>query len=237
MGTYRISQVTDRTGVPATTLRFYEQAGLLPAGRSAAGYRLYDDASLDRLAFIASAKGLGLQLEDIAELLSVRQDGACVDLRDKLRPLVSARLTLAQNRVDELTTLSDQLTDTLARLEVLPASESPCTDDCGFPHPAKEVPIACSLAAAGQDTRAQRWRELLGTAPRERITGGIRVELPAALASAVAELVVAEQQCCPFFAFRLRFAADVVQLLVQAPEQAASLLDELFGPVVQARQP
>ena len=39
--TMRISQLATRTGVPATTLRYYESAGLLPAGRTAAGYRVY----------------------------------------------------------------------------------------------------------------------------------------------------------------------------------------------------
>jgi hypothetical protein len=46
MSLYRISQLTERTGVPA--LRFYGQQGLLPAQRSAAGYRLYGDAAVDR---------------------------------------------------------------------------------------------------------------------------------------------------------------------------------------------
>ncbi|HEX4249696.1 MAG TPA: MerR family DNA-binding transcriptional regulator, partial [Pseudonocardia sp.] len=36
----RISQLAERSGVPATTLRFYESSGLLPSGRSPAGYRL-----------------------------------------------------------------------------------------------------------------------------------------------------------------------------------------------------
>ncbi|WP_235032650.1 MerR family transcriptional regulator [Actinacidiphila yanglinensis] len=37
--TYRISQLAERCGVPATTLRFYEDTGLLPAERTASGYR------------------------------------------------------------------------------------------------------------------------------------------------------------------------------------------------------
>ncbi|MGU3500710.1 MerR family DNA-binding transcriptional regulator [Mycobacterium sp. C31M] len=39
----RISQLAARSGVPATTLRYYESAGLLRAGRTAAGYRIYDE--------------------------------------------------------------------------------------------------------------------------------------------------------------------------------------------------
>jgi hypothetical protein len=51
----RISQLADATGVPATTLRFYESAGLLPAERTAAGYRLYHQDAIERLAFIGAA--------------------------------------------------------------------------------------------------------------------------------------------------------------------------------------
>lgn len=50
MSTMRISQF----GVPATTLRFYETAGL-PAGRTPAGYRTYGADALERLAFITAA--------------------------------------------------------------------------------------------------------------------------------------------------------------------------------------
>lgn len=54
--TYRISQLAERSGVPATTLRFYEDAGLLRAERTPSGYRIYGEDAVDRLAFISSAK-------------------------------------------------------------------------------------------------------------------------------------------------------------------------------------
>ncbi|MDG9719768.1 MerR family DNA-binding transcriptional regulator [Streptomyces sp. DH24] len=49
MRTYRISQLAERSGVPATTLRFYEDAGLLPADRTPAGYRVYGEDAVERL--------------------------------------------------------------------------------------------------------------------------------------------------------------------------------------------
>ena len=64
---YKIKEVADRSGFTAATLRYYEEIGLLPeASRTPAGYRLYDDGTLDRLAFIARAKQLGCTLEEIA---------------------------------------------------------------------------------------------------------------------------------------------------------------------------
>jgi hypothetical protein len=56
--TMRISQLAERSGVPATTLRFYEATGLLPAARNPAGYRLYGEEAVERLAFIGAAKHL-----------------------------------------------------------------------------------------------------------------------------------------------------------------------------------
>jgi DNA-binding transcriptional MerR regulator len=55
-----ITDVVRQTGVPSSTLRYYERVGLLAsAHRGSNGYRQYDDRALDRLRFIARAKGLG----------------------------------------------------------------------------------------------------------------------------------------------------------------------------------
>jgi DNA-binding transcriptional MerR regulator len=54
--TYTIGEVAERTGFSASALRYYEDIGLVtPAARSDAGYRLYDDRVLSRLAFVARA--------------------------------------------------------------------------------------------------------------------------------------------------------------------------------------
>ena len=64
-----ISELGRRSGVPTTTLRFYDQDGLLPARRSPAGYRLCNGSAVDRLAFISTAKSAGLQLPELRQLL------------------------------------------------------------------------------------------------------------------------------------------------------------------------
>jgi DNA-binding transcriptional MerR regulator len=46
----RISQLAERSGVPATTLRFYENAGLISAERTPSGYRSFGDEAMHRLA-------------------------------------------------------------------------------------------------------------------------------------------------------------------------------------------
>lgn len=51
--TYSIGTLSERSGVNIETIRYYEKVGLLPAAsRASNGYRQYDDASVERLAFV-----------------------------------------------------------------------------------------------------------------------------------------------------------------------------------------
>jgi DNA-binding transcriptional MerR regulator len=68
---FTVSQIARRTGVTVRTLHHYEAKGLLqPAGRSAAGYRIYGVRELLRLQHIASLKALGFTLDEVAACLS-----------------------------------------------------------------------------------------------------------------------------------------------------------------------
>ena len=67
-----IGTLAKRTGTKVQTIRYYEQIGLMPeAGRTEGGQRRYNDADLDRLAFIRHARQLGFTLEAIRELLDL----------------------------------------------------------------------------------------------------------------------------------------------------------------------
>ncbi|MHB1138158.1 MAG: MerR family transcriptional regulator [Microthrixaceae bacterium] len=70
MRTLTIGELATEGGVGIETVRYYERRGLLrePA-RTAAGYRQYDEAALQRLVWIRRAKDLGFTLAEIAELL------------------------------------------------------------------------------------------------------------------------------------------------------------------------
>ncbi|MHB1566332.1 MAG: MerR family DNA-binding protein [Acidiferrobacter sp.] len=70
-----IGALAKQIGVGAGALRYYEALGLLvPAGRSRAGYRLYDQKELKQLHFIRRAQELGFSLEEIAVLLKLSQN-------------------------------------------------------------------------------------------------------------------------------------------------------------------
>lgn len=65
-----IGQLAKQVGMPTSTLRYYEQEGLIvPDGRSEAGYRLYKPEQAQRLRFIQRAQRLGFSLADIGTLL------------------------------------------------------------------------------------------------------------------------------------------------------------------------
>lgn len=254
MRTYRISQLAERSGVPATTLRFYEDAGLLAADRTPSGYRVYGEDAVERLAFISSAKLLGLALEEIHELLHVREEGVCASVRARMLPLVAERIAEADGRVAELRAFAAHLTGVHADLSG-PAPAGPCGPDCGCtmagpaaagpvpialsptrPSPAAEpwrdAPVACTLTDAELGERTKQWRQLVARAEeREEIPDGVRLVFPAeaALAGEVAALAATEQGCCAFFDFTLRLTPTTLQLEVRAPEPAAGLLADLFG--------
>ncbi|MGI8683291.1 MAG: MerR family transcriptional regulator, partial [Mycobacteriales bacterium] len=66
-----IGEVARAADVATSALRFYEAEGLvMPAGRTAVGYRLYDPEQIARVRFIRHAQRLGLSLAEVGELLA-----------------------------------------------------------------------------------------------------------------------------------------------------------------------
>ncbi len=79
---YSVGQVAAVAGVSVRTLHHYDQIGLLqPSARSAAGYRLYDDADVDRLHQVVFYRGLGFSLDEVAAVLDNRSVSATEHLR------------------------------------------------------------------------------------------------------------------------------------------------------------
>lgn len=103
-----IGEAAKASGVSAKMIRYYEETGLIPpAGRTASGYRTYDDRDVHRLRFVRRARDLGFSVEGIAELLSLWQDRSrwssdvkrlalshVEDLRRKIRTLEGMAETL-----------------------------------------------------------------------------------------------------------------------------------------------
>ena len=114
----KIKDVSDHSGFSASTLRYYEQIGLLPvSARTPSGYRCYPPDTLERLGFIRSSKQLGCSLNEIAELLVAWDGGKCGPVQDHLRVIVTDKLADARAQIAELVALTVQLEIAGANLE------------------------------------------------------------------------------------------------------------------------
>ena len=103
-----IGQMSRRTGVKVTTIRFYEQKGLLPEPeRTAGNQRRYGPMALNRLAFIRHARDLGLPLEDVAALISL--EGAQGQALDRAHDIAHSQQMRLRDRIGKLKRLEREL--------------------------------------------------------------------------------------------------------------------------------
>lgn len=105
----QIGEVARQVGVATSAIRFYEEAGLLPeAERTASGYREYDQSVMDRLAFIRAGQGVGLTLNELREVLLIRDRGEapCRHVSD----LITTRIREVDERIKDLRRLRKDLT-------------------------------------------------------------------------------------------------------------------------------
>ena len=126
----RISEVADRSGVPATTLRYYDTIGLIAARREPNGYRTYDESVLERLSFIEAAKQLDLSLPQIAELLLIVEGDSCTQVREALHPKLTERLREVDAHLANLRLLRNRLVAATRRVAACPDSEASCRSEC-----------------------------------------------------------------------------------------------------------
>lgn len=104
----RIGEVADELGINTKTIRYYESIELIPAApRTPAGYRDYADEDVDRLEFIRTGRRLGLSLDEIRQVLQLRERGEqpC----DYVLDAVHRHLRDIDRRTRELVALRDEL--------------------------------------------------------------------------------------------------------------------------------
>ena len=102
-----IGEAADATSLPAKTIRYYEDIGLIKPARATNGYRDYDGSDVHRLAFIQRSRSLGFTIDECHSLLSLYEDKArassdvkalalekIVEIDRKLKELKSLRSTL-----------------------------------------------------------------------------------------------------------------------------------------------
>ena len=128
---YTIGQVSQRTGIPAKTIRYYEDVGLLPRpARGENQYRRYSQADLNRLLLLRRIRLLGAPLAQAKTLLAGATDARCVDAQEALLTLVDDRLAALDQQIAELLALRDQIHDYRRELESCRSDAETAFSDC-----------------------------------------------------------------------------------------------------------
>lgn len=105
-----ISEVSRRSGVASSALRFYEERGLITSERAGSGHRRYPRSALRRIAFIVFAQKVGLSLDEIgAELAKLPPDR--VPTRRDWAKLSGSWTLKIDRRIEELQRLRAGLTE------------------------------------------------------------------------------------------------------------------------------
>ncbi|KIN65809.1 Cu(I)-responsive transcriptional regulator [Sulfitobacter noctilucae] len=102
-----IKSVSAATGLPAKTIRYYEDVGLVSPAREGNGYRVFSDKDVHKLAFLARARSLGFPLESCRSLLALYddQDRASADVK----AIAISHLQEIDRKLGELTAMRDTL--------------------------------------------------------------------------------------------------------------------------------
>ncbi len=104
-----IGELSARSGVPASALRYYEREGLIRAGRTSGNQRRYERAELRRVAFIRIAQRVGISLDDIRHALATLPDARTPTKADwarlsaQWRARLDAEIALLERLRDRLT--------------------------------------------------------------------------------------------------------------------------------------
>ena len=123
-----IHELAQQTGVTAKAIRYYESIGLLPPPQRAENnYRLYSQAAVERLRFIAAARALDFSLADIAEFLEARDKNQlpCHRVLDSL----DQHLAEIDRRIADLLALRETLTGIRREARNLPP-DNKCNEQC-----------------------------------------------------------------------------------------------------------
>lgn len=230
---YGISEVAARSGFSPSALRYYETVGVVKPTRTDAGYRLFDDRTVEWLRFVSRAKGLGLSLAEIRDLAPLWDGDRCSSAAGRLRALVGEKRASVQDRITELVALAGTLDRAEAELAA-GHTDDPCGDGCVCQTAGSTAspPIACSLEPERVPDRLREWKALVAAAvSRTEVDGGVRLTFPPGpdLAARVAELAAAEQSCCAFFDFTVRISAAATVLEARAPEGGQQIVAALFA--------
>lgn len=108
-----IGDVARASGLPAKTIRYYEDIGLVRPARGENGYRTFSEADAHKLAFLGRSRSLGFTIEECRTLLSLYED------RDRasadVKAVASEHLDRIAEKIEELQALKSTLETLVTR--------------------------------------------------------------------------------------------------------------------------
>ncbi len=129
-----IGDVAARSGLPAKTIRYYEDIGLVKPLRSANGYRSFRESDVHKLAFLGRARALGFSIEDCRNLMAlyVDEQRASAEVKE-----------IAEHHLD-------RIDRKIAELREMRATLAQLVEACAGDH-RPDCPILADLASAAKD--------------------------------------------------------------------------------------
>lgn len=119
----RVSAVAKQAEVPARTVRFYADIGLLrPIARGENGYRFFGEDAVERVHLLRRAVNLGLALKDIKDVMDIAETSDCADAHRAFAQALRIRIGAIEQQMRELTSIRSQLVDLAVE------SDAGCTD-------------------------------------------------------------------------------------------------------------
>ncbi|MGR3615204.1 MAG: Cu(I)-responsive transcriptional regulator [Paracoccaceae bacterium] len=104
-----IGDVAARSGLPAKTIRYYEDIGLLRPNRGTNGYRQFNETDLHKLAFLCRARALGFTIDDCRTLLALYEDESRASAN--VKELAQQHLDHIDEKIRDLQSMQHTLTE------------------------------------------------------------------------------------------------------------------------------
>ena len=126
MDVLSIGKLSQQSGVNIETIRYYEKIGVMPPGRSAGGFRIYEPDHLKRLSFVRRGRQLGFSLDEIRNLLRL-VDGhghTCAEVH----ALMLSHLAEIRRKIRDLRRLQRAMAEMAARCSGESVPECPIVD-------------------------------------------------------------------------------------------------------------
>ncbi|KKJ75528.1 MerR family transcriptional regulator [Kiloniella litopenaei] len=112
----KIGQVSEVSGLPAKTIRYYESIGLIePAGRTSSGYRAYQEKDIETLKFIQRARSLGFSISEVSALLTLWNDRNRAS--SQVKALAKQHVADMDRKITELQSMKDTLSNLIEKCQ------------------------------------------------------------------------------------------------------------------------